>query len=533
MHSREYYHHSEKNIMKKVRDSKGKEESPEKLNALRFIFSIYVEGSSYSDVGRIFAWNDIVPPSETTFYRYSDIVENEIVKMAQESCEEAKKTMSEQGAVGVDGSWSQKRDGIFCFLAIVDVIRKKVIDFYVNSHTLKDMKGNFQGPSNMMEHDLFLEFVHDYLNEKNIKVIVHDNDAKTSTAIKEAGWHVLESIDINHAIKCFHVVFEKFCYIQEPEKTNQNKTKRVNLLYGLEERLCNWLKYILRLDDTHQHKVELWLNSLNHFRGDHTKCIHPKGEKFDFTWRYKDNEIAIDKLRHVLFCSCRLIYECKAEFNTNLNESLNALKAHFAGKITAWHRSFISRCAAAVLQFNDPSGDWRFELYERLQLPPLSEKAHEYLEKREHIATHLHQKRADDEWKKEYYKSEKARHEEMFSTDKSTKEHYTGKPFHICPSETVKEEEVSLDDIDFSTLDERGQKFHETVTNIRNELKHIHLFDEVQIAIAFHRCCGLNDTVMRFLNFLADKPQEVINEELDVKWLSEFPDIGPVEEYYQ
>ena len=72
-------HHSHHNEsmserMKKVRECKGAPELPSKLNSLRFTFSILVEGGTYQKDGRIIAWNGIVPPSKTKFYRYQLIV---------------------------------------------------------------------------------------------------------------------------------------------------------------------------------------------------------------------------------------------------------------------------------------------------------------------------------------------------------------------------------------------------------------------------------------------------------------------------
>ena len=89
------------------------------------------------------------------------------------------------------------------------------------------------------------------------------------------------------------------------------------------------------------------------------------------------------------------------------------------------------------------------------------------------------------------------------------------------------------DRIDFTTEDERCEKLHQKINEIRDQFKSKHLFEDFQIAVAFHRCCGLTESVIRFLTYLQNESQEVINEELDPKWLAAFPDIGPVDEYYE
>lgn len=68
---------------KKARIAQAKEKFQTKTNCLRFIFSLLAEGARFSQMERVLLWNDIIPPSKSTYYRNLPIVEDAIIYLAK------------------------------------------------------------------------------------------------------------------------------------------------------------------------------------------------------------------------------------------------------------------------------------------------------------------------------------------------------------------------------------------------------------------------------------------------------------------
>jgi hypothetical protein len=91
-----------------------------------------------------------------------------------------------------------------------------------------------------------------WLNDSKVVTIVHDKDSKISKAIRDSGWDVEQKIDANHACKSL-----RRCW------TSLTK-KEKDLLYGLKDRLENWLNFVLHQDLPVYEKEQLWMNAKSH-----------------------------------------------------------------------------------------------------------------------------------------------------------------------------------------------------------------------------------------------------------------------------
>ena len=100
-------------------------------NAVRFAFSILVEGASFSTIESVFLWNDIKTPSAATFYRAQKIVFQEILRLSGESCSHFKSMMNENSTIAVDGSWSHRRNAKECAVVFVNSMQNKFVDFEI------------------------------------------------------------------------------------------------------------------------------------------------------------------------------------------------------------------------------------------------------------------------------------------------------------------------------------------------------------------------------------------------------------------
>jgi hypothetical protein len=73
------------------------------------------------------------------------------------------------------------------------------------------------------------------------------------------GWQIEEFFDPNHVSKQFERQWNK-----HPKKH----------LRGLHIKLLHWLLYLIRSDYSPEERQRYWLNTLEHFKGNHAGCPH-------------------------------------------------------------------------------------------------------------------------------------------------------------------------------------------------------------------------------------------------------------------
>ena len=85
-----------------------------------------------------------------------------------------------------------------------------------------------------------------------------------------------------------------------------------------------WISVLIRYDGTTEEKINLWLNSVRHYMGDHTLCLHEQRECR--IWDKSTDQNALQIFREFLEDTKFIIEYCNTEFDTQSNESLHKLK---------------------------------------------------------------------------------------------------------------------------------------------------------------------------------------------------------------
>jgi hypothetical protein len=203
-----------------------------------------------------------------------------------------------------------------------------------------------------MELAALRKIIERWKDNTKVRGCVHDNDSKATQAIKEAGWQIEQMYDPNHVVKQFE------------RRWNSCDTRS---LRGLHAKLLMWFRYLIRCDFTVEEKQGYWMNSLEHFKGNHAKCPrqHPAG---DHSHPIMTDSPAESQLREVLERTVELLARVRTGFDTQLNESCNSLKAKFANKDTSWKCSWPSRVMCALMQVNSVE-NWRIELADVCNIP--------------------------------------------------------------------------------------------------------------------------------------------------------------------
>jgi hypothetical protein len=220
-----------------------------------------------------------------------------------------------------------------------------------------------------MEIDALTHIIPRWKENPNVIGYCHDNDSKSKLLLTQMGWDIQEFIDANHALKSFDRKFLKF--------NSLAKSK----LFGLHSRMRAWLNYIIHLDDSMEKKTKLWKNSYCHFVGLLQDCLHDT-DWTGFIWPHAHDLDARIQLRDLILKSLKILKKTNSFISTQLCENMHSIKSHYAMKNYCWQTSWKSRVCAAILQINEPAL-WKFDLYYRLGLPSLSNRAFDLLIKDE------------------------------------------------------------------------------------------------------------------------------------------------------
>jgi hypothetical protein len=328
--------------------------SPEaiRLNARKFAFSILRSGASFAKVSDVFLWHNIHLPSKSRLYAVQKEFFKPIRRHCLAQCQHWRDQMAEGAVVAFDGAWSHRRCAKECVVILIDCGQKRIVDFQIVTKSKCGVAGNFRGSSNGMELAGLRKIIERWKDNTKVRGCVHDNDSKATQAIKEAGWEIEQMYDPNHVVKQFE------------RRWNSCDTRS---LRGLHAKLLMWFRYLIRSDFSVEEKQGYWMNSLEHFKGDHTKCPrqHPTG---DHSHPITTHSAAESQLREVLDRTVELLARARTGFDTQLNESCNSLKAKFANKDTSWKCSWSSRVLCALMQVNSVE-NWRIELADVCDMP--------------------------------------------------------------------------------------------------------------------------------------------------------------------
>lgn len=329
---------------------------PMEIGARRMAYAIMVEGARPEQIRRVFQLCGIKVPGTVELYRELRGVCAQLCLMAKDSMRQEMEKIPPNTIIAFDGSWSQRRNARYCLFTVMTCQTKRIIESVVLSKNLPETSENYCEASNMME-SLGLSLVIPSLrNNPNIVGYVHDNDGRARKMIREAGWNIREYLDPGHAVKSFNRKLQNF------------NRKNHQVLKGIEDSLRRWLHTLLKSALTTEQKVCQWQNSIRHYAGDHSLCLH--GDVSTTTWDLAGDPVAVSALKKFLDDTQFIIECCTPQFHTNAIESFHNVKGKFASKEVRWGFSWEGRMMAAVLEWNRPG--WCAELYLRLGLDEIT-----------------------------------------------------------------------------------------------------------------------------------------------------------------
>ena len=323
------------------------------LNTLNFVFSIIALCLHYAKTSLCFLLNNVRPPKKSTFYKEQNKVVNCLCQMASNSMNKYANKTHKNDVVSVDGAWDHRVNGGECQAVFINQRIDKVIGVSLITKGSGKMVGNFDGCSQNMECEAIKRAL-PKIKELNFSGYVHDQK-KDVTNIFKNNWSALEEhLDANHV-----------------KKSLERRIKKYNLISDLKDKLIRWFYCIAKKNVKPERKQALWLNSEQHYSGDHSKC--GKHGQVTNEWKLKNDKNAKEQLHKFLKETSETVMKVGNKYSTNTNESFNSLHTQFADKATSWKTSYRGRLAASILQKNEPYV-WILDARKRLNLPELDDE---------------------------------------------------------------------------------------------------------------------------------------------------------------
>jgi hypothetical protein len=109
--------------------------------------------------------------------------------------------MQPDARVGIDGSWSHRRNAAECIVDMYNCRSGKFVDFEAVSKNNPCYPGNYEDSSNGMEVDGCRKIIEGWDGNPHVKNIILDKDSKVGKAIQASRMKVEHSLDTNHAAK--------------------------------------------------------------------------------------------------------------------------------------------------------------------------------------------------------------------------------------------------------------------------------------------------------------------------------------------
>ena len=367
------------------------------VTADSMVLASLLTGQGYSDQRKALLIQNKKPVSESTFNRHQKAICDKIVNDAHQQCADYAAQMKDGVILGTDGCWNHPRNGTACTVSIFDQDQAKVVAFANVQKPVNQEPGNFQGSSNMMESvgiQRCFEELKPHLEDKKF-IINHDHDNKTLKVVQSIFQKPIEeTLDPIHAKKelsrkCY-AFFEKYAQsryariLQEKEKLAPeeivlqmkkrgrkpngtiSKSEIMKRYAVLQEKLIAWFNYLVSNVDDKELRTKMWHNSVRHFVGDHSHCLHvenltprrgrpsKKPNKTEFwVWEWAIREESYShELEEFLAVTTPLIQKV-SKSSTQDNESINSKIAHYRDKDANFTVSNDARAAAAIGSKND------------------------------------------------------------------------------------------------------------------------------------------------------------------------------------
>ena len=376
------------------------QQGPVKVNARTFTFSVLANGGTYTKQRRIANDMNIIVPSSTSFYKHQKVILREAKAMAEDSMFRARSTMRPHSSISFDGHYSHPRNANECAVDILDE-RGLIVQHQVKTRIRSIRKGNYSGPSNMMESAALREAI-GKLDNQLFDCYVHDRDNKSTKIIDELRPGKKEFYDPNHASKGFDRCWKKLVnggYRSKTAKTSNEENAKKPFL-GLGEKLKTWFCFLLYSLMSIPMKIFKRKNSINHFLYDHSKCDppHPQGSTF-YIWQQGANNIQYQNELSAFLNETSTIFETVDKtLTTNRNESFHSEAAKFAPKSYAWCGSYEGRMDLAICSHNDPT-TWKDTLRRRVNADKLSPQAQFQVDQLDNAKMKKQEMRHNDEYR--------------------------------------------------------------------------------------------------------------------------------------
>ena len=280
-----------------------------------------------------------------------------IIEKANECIRSAQQSFS--GEMQIDTRWSHRRNASQGLTTAFDPVSRKVVG---RSHQVRfggnRFSPNCQVPSNMMESLGSTEVLQEFKDRgllDQIKAVTRDRDNKSETIFATFGIADKQRHDPGHFRKNFRTLWNAFTTNAQKPGVEMPKggAKAIERpFFGLATPLEKWLNYCFT-EKNDEKRVQMWLNSAEHFTGNHTKCNHP-ADIDCFVWK-KGLEFPSLKRQFENFLSetAPIVQRTSNDANTQSVESMNSEYGRICSKNLSWKYAQ-SRLDTAIIKHNEP-----------------------------------------------------------------------------------------------------------------------------------------------------------------------------------
>jgi hypothetical protein len=89
-------------------------------DAKRFAFSATVNGAEFSQIEKVFLWNNILPPTKATFYNAQKELAGPIRARCETEVARRREAMNSGSIIAFDGPWNHRRQAKECIVVTID-----------------------------------------------------------------------------------------------------------------------------------------------------------------------------------------------------------------------------------------------------------------------------------------------------------------------------------------------------------------------------------------------------------------------------
>lgn len=333
------------------------EESSKKISAESIVASSIYTGVPFKPLTDAYKIAGIETESIRKCYMVQKKAAPKIISKTDDCIQRACQNFS--GTLQLDTRWSHARNGTQGLTTAIDPVTRKVVG---RSHQVKSggmrFGGNFTKPPNMMETYGSTNILSDFQNRgllQRIETVTRDRDNKSEAIFEKFGIADKQRHDPGHFRKNFHTLFSSFTSRAVIPTVTGPDGKQKPLgrpFYCLATSLEKWLNSCFQ-EKNDETRVKMWLNSAEHFTGNHSQCQHPPTTDC-FVWKNGQNYPLL-KQQFVNFLNelAPIIRRISNKTSTQNVESMNAEYAKSLSKQLAWKYAQ-PRLDAAILKHNEP-----------------------------------------------------------------------------------------------------------------------------------------------------------------------------------